>query len=148
MARAYEDDLRRKLLAARARGDAGLKRLAAQFGVSYSWAQKVVRQSKLSGQAERVRHRPGPRGRMSAEVALYLREQVAGKSDLTLAELRQKLQQEQGVRFSIGRLWSLLRLLDLRLKKSRSMQASATRKPTASAGAGILRQSARPPRNS
>lgn len=147
MARAYEDDLRRKLLAARGRGDAGLKRLAAQFGVSYSWAQKVVRQSKQSGQPERVRHRPGPRGRMSAEIALYVRQQVAGKSDLTLAELQQKLVLEQGVRFSIGRLWSLLRQLDLRLKKSHFTQASGTRKRTASAGADTLRQSARPSRD-
>ncbi len=147
MARAYEDDLRRKLLAARGRGDAGLKRLAARFGVSYSWAQKVVRQSKQSGQPERVRHRPGPRGRMTDEVALYLRAQVAQKSDLTLAELQAKLIVEQGVRFSIGRLWSLLRVLDLRLKKSRSTPASGTRKPTASAGRGTLRPSVRPPRN-
>lgn len=147
MARAYEDDLRRKLLAARARGDAGLKRLAARFGVSYSWAQKVVRQSKQTGQAERVRHRPGPRGRMSAEVALYLREQVAGKSDLTLAELQQKLAQEQGIRFSIGRLWSLLRVLNLRLKKSHFTPASATAKPAVKAGHGTLRRSARPKPN-
>ena len=147
MARAYEDDLRRKLLAARERGGAGLKRLAAQFGVSYSWAQKVVRQSKQTGQPERVRHRPGPRGRMTADIALYIGEQVAGKSDLTLAELQQKLVLERGIRFSIGRLWSLLRVLDLRLKKSRSTPASATRKPTASAGRGTLRPFARPPRN-
>lgn len=57
MTRAYEDDLCRKLLIALARGDAGLERLMARFGMSYSWAIKVVRQSKQTGQAERVRHR-------------------------------------------------------------------------------------------
>ena len=120
MARAYEDDLRRKLLAARARGDAGLKKLAVRFGVSHSWAQKVLRQSKQTGQAERVRHRPGPRSRMSDEIASYMRQQVRERPDLTLAELQQRLLLEKSLRFSIGRLWTLLRKLDLRLKKSHS----------------------------
>jgi transposase len=130
MARAYEDDLRRKLLEARARGDAGLKKLALRFGVSHSWAQKVVRQSKLTGQAERVRHRPGPRSRMSEEIAAYMRQQVAQRTDLTLSELQQRLMSEKGVRFSIGRLWTLLRQLDLRLKKSRFTPRNGTAKRT------------------
>jgi transposase len=100
MARAYEDDLRRKFLAARERGDAGLKRLAARFGVSHSWAQTVVRQHKQTGQAERVRHRPGPRSRMSFEIAAYPEIQVAGEAYLTLAELQQRLLLDKDVRFS------------------------------------------------
>lgn len=140
MARAYDDDLRRKLLEARARGDAGLKKLALRFGVSHSWAQKVVRQSKRTGQAERVRHRPGPRSRMSDEIAAYMREQVAQRTDLTLSELQRRLMEEKGVRFSIGRLWTLLRQLDLRLKKSRSTPPNATAKPT---GNSVLNSSQR-----
>ena len=130
MARAYDDDLRRKLLAARARGDAGLKKLSLRFGVSYSWAQKVLRQSKLTGQAERVRHRPGPRSRMSDEIAAYMRLQVSQRTDLTLSELQQRLMSEKGVRFSIGRLWTLLRKLGLQLKKSRSTPPNVTAKRT------------------
>ena len=130
MARAYEDDLRRKLLAARSRGDTGLKKLAARFGVSHSWAQKVVRQSKLTGHAERVRHRPGPRTRMTDEIASYMRALVAAQPDLTLAELQHRLQSEKNTRFSIGRLWILVRQLGLRLKKSHSTPPSATPKST------------------
>lgn len=141
MARAYDDDLRRKLLEARARGDAGLKKLALRFGVSHSWTQKVVRQSKRSGQAERVRHRPGPRSRMSDEIAAYMREQVARRTDLTLSELQQRLMEEKGVRFSIGRLWTLLRKLDLRLKKSRSMPPNATARPIGRSAPNSLRRS-------
>ena len=79
MARAYDDDLRRKFLAAQERGEAGLRKLAARFGVSYGWAQKVLRQKRRTGQAERVRHRPGPRSRMTPEIADYIRVQVAGR---------------------------------------------------------------------
>ena len=146
MARAYEDDLRRKLLAARARGDAGLKKLAFRFGVSHSWAQKVVRQSKQTGQAERVRHRPGRPSRMSDEIASYMRAQVAERTDLTLAELQQRLLLDKSVRFSIGRLWTLLRVLGLRLKKSRSTPGSATLRPTANDVSSTSKRFARPRR--
>jgi len=140
MARAYEDDLRRKLLAARSRGDAGLKKLAVRFGVSHSWAQKVVRQSKLTGHAERVRYRPGPHSRMTDEIASYLRALVAAQPDLTLAELQHRLQSDRSIRFSIGRLWALVRQLGLRLKKSHSTPSSATPKPTKSGAKSSLQK--------
>ena len=129
MARAYDDDLRRKLLAAQERGEEGLRKLAVRFGVSYSWAQKVLRQKRRTGQAERVRHRPGPQSRMTAQIAAYIRAQVAGQADLTLAELQERLISEKGLRFSIGRLWKLLQILGLRLKKSHSMRLTGTAKP-------------------
>ena len=147
MARAYDDDLRRKFLAAHDRGEASQRTLAARFGVSYGWAQKVLRQRRLTGQAERVRHRPGPRSRMTGEIAAYLRQQVAGQADLTLAELQRRLLSERAVRFSIGRLWQLLRDLDLRLKKSRSTPPSATPKPTASGARSSSKKSVRLRRN-
>jgi transposase len=143
MARAYDDDLRRKFLAAQERGEAGLRKLAARFGVSYGWAQKVLRQKRRTGQAERVRHRPGPRSRMTPEIADYIRVQVAGQADLTLAELQQKLMSQKNLRFSIGRLWKLLRILGLRLKKSRSTPPSAIPKPTGNGVKSSSRKSAR-----
>lgn len=147
MARAFDDDLRRKFLAAHERGGVGVEKLAALFGVSYGWAQKVIRQKRRTGQAERVRYRPGPRSRMTAEIADYLRTQVAHQSDLTLAELQQRLLAEKSVRFSIGRLWTLLRILGLRLKKSRSTPPSATRKPTGNDGKSSSIKSTRSRRN-
>jgi transposase len=130
MARAFDDDLRRKFLAAHERGEVGLQKLATLFGVSYGCAQKVVRQKRQTGQAERVGYRPGPRSRMSPEIADYLRAQVAHQSDLTLAELQQRLMSEKSVRFSIRRLRTLVRILGLRLKESRSTPPSVIPKPT------------------
>jgi transposase len=147
MARAYDDDLRRKFLAAQERGEVGLRKLAAGFGVSYGWAQKVLRQKRRTGQAERVRHRPGPRSRMTAEIADAIRALGAGRSDLTLAELPQRLLSEEGVRFSIARRWKLLRIRGLRLKKSRCLPPHATPKPTGNGARSSSRKSARSRRN-
>lgn len=147
MARAFDDDLRRKFLGAYDRGLDGLKTVALYFGVSHGWARKVVSQRRRTGQAERVRHRPGPKSRMTPEVAAYLQAQIARQPDLTLAELQRLLLTDRQVRVSIGRLWALLRTLDLRLKKSRSMQSSATPKPTGNAVPSTLNASARSIRN-
>ena len=84
---------------------------------------------------------------MTGEVAAYVRAQVALQADLTLAELQQRRLAERAVRFSIGRLWKLLRWLDLRLKKSRSTPPSATRKPTAGGARSSSKKSARPRRS-
>ena len=130
MARAFDDDLRRKFLSAYDRGTDGLKTVALYFGVSHGWARKVVGQRRRTGQAERVRHRPGPASRMTPEIAAFIQAQVARQADLTLTELQRLLLSERQVSFSIGRLWSLLRTLDLRLKKSRSTPPSAIPKPT------------------
>jgi transposase len=130
MARAFDDDLRRKFLAAYDRGTDGLKTVALYFGVSHGWARKVVGQRRRTGQSERVRHRPGPASRITAEVKAYIQAQVARQADLTLAELQGLLLTERQVKVSIGRLWAVLRGLDLRLKKSRSTPPNATPKPT------------------
>jgi transposase len=143
MARAFDDDLRRKFLASYDRGTDGLRKVALYFGVSHGWARKVVGQRRKTGQAERVRHRPGPASRMTPEIVAYVQAQVASQPDLTLAELQRLLLSERQVRASIGRLWSLLRTLDLRLKKSRSTPPSATPKPTGNAVPSISNASPR-----
>jgi len=67
---------------------------------------------------------------MTPEIVAYIQEQVGLQADLTLAELQRLLLVERQMKVSIGRLWALLRELDLRLKKSRSTPPSATPKPT------------------
>ena len=57
-------------------------------------------------------------------------EWIAEQPDLTLHELQSRLREELGLRASIGRLWSLLREMGLRVKKNRSTPPSKTRPPT------------------
>jgi len=131
MARAYEDDLRRKIFEAHAKGHGSFRKLAAVFGVSLGYVEKIFRQRQASGQPERVRYRPGPKSRLTAEVSARIAALVEAHPDLTVAELQERLALESGVKMS----WSMVRLwvgqLGLRLKKSRSMPLSGTRKQTA-----------------
>src|SRR5271167_100077 len=130
MAKSYADDLRRKLLQAHDRGEGSLQQLAERFSVSVPWAWKISAQRKRSGQMERVEQRRGTVRKVTAAVEQQLREWVQAQPDLTLAELQQKLAKAQHLRVSIGRLWQVLRQMGLRLKKSHSTPANATRKRT------------------
>ena len=125
MAKMYSDDLRRKLLEAHQRGEGSLPSLAARFSVSVGWAKKVSRALLHTGQMER---RPGAkrgrRSKLTDEVRERLRSWIASQADLTLAELRARLEQELDLSVSSGRLWTVLWEMNLRLKKSHSTPPS------------------------
>lgn len=126
MARAYSDDLRRKLLEAHAAGKGTLRELAERFGVSVPWAWKVSAAHKRSGAMERaaqVRH-----GLPSRVDRAQVRALVKAKPDLVLRELREELEQTTGVAISQTQMWRVVRELGLRLKKSRSTPPSVTAK--------------------
>lgn len=143
MARAYEDDLRLKIFEAHAKGHGSFRTLASVFGVSIGYVEKIFRQRKQSGRGERIRHRPGPKSRVSPAVADRMVELIGADTDLTVAELRDRIAADTGVEMS----WSLVRLwvgrLGLRLKKSRSMPSSGTRKPISSDAKSSSKRSAR-----
>lgn len=134
MAKAYSDDLRRKLLEAHDRGEGSLAQLAKRFGVSVPWAWKISRQRRRTGQMERVEQRHGPHSRMTATVQATLRGLVRQQPDATLVELQQGLWRSERVRVSFQHLWRVLQKMGLRLKKSRSTPKSKTRSQSKSVG--------------
>lgn len=138
MARAYGDDLRRKVLSAYRSGKGTMKELALRFDVSYGWVQKIARSERSTGRAERV-----PQRRAASRVDHELvRRLVEAQPDIVLVELQQKAA-EQGVRASTVHLWRILGKLGLRLKKSRSTPPSATPKKTVSSASSISKPSVR-----
>lgn len=128
MAKAYSNDLRRKLLEAHDRGEGSLQELAEQFGVSAPWAWKISSQRRRTGQMERVEQRHGPRSRVTEAVEGRLRSLVRERPDRTLAELQRGLWEGAGVRFSSQHLWRVLGRMGLRLKKNRSTPRNKTRR--------------------
>ncbi len=133
MARAYADDLRRLLIEAHQQKEGSLPVLAKRFHVSLGWARKVSATFRRTGSW--ARPPSGPRGRRSKftpEIRRPVGEWIEEQPDLTLHELQSRLLDELGLRSSIGRLWSLLRELGLRVKKSRSTPPSKISRRSAS----------------
>ncbi len=131
MARAYSDDLRQKLIEAHQQGDGSLPALAKRFHVSEGWARKVSAAFYRSGSWVRPPSGPrGPRSRFTDEIRRQLSEWIDERPDLTLHQLQSRLRGELGLKASIGRLWSVLREMGLRLKKSRSTPPSRMSLPS------------------
>jgi len=126
MPRAYDNDLRRKYLAAYAAGKGTQAELAPVFGVSVGWAEKVCRQHRQSGQPERIEQRDGPTSRVDAAAQACLLDAIKERPDRTLAELQEILAVRRGVRLCIGQLWNVLKKMGIRLKKSRFTLLRAT----------------------
>ena len=117
MARAYSNDLRRKLLEAHEQGQGTLEELAEEFGVSLGFAKKISAALRRTGRMERVEQRHGRINRVTPLVQERLREWLRQQPDLTLRELQLQLREQMQVSLSIPRLWVVLRRMQLPLKK-------------------------------
>jgi transposase len=147
MAKPYDDDLRRKFLAAYDRGEGSIPTLSARFGVSVPWGWKISAARKRSGQAERVRHHPGRKRKVDAAVERQVLNWVQERTDLTLEQLQVKLHEQAAISLCLSAVWLLVRRLGLRLKKSRSTTPSATPKTIKSGARSSLSASAPSRRN-
>lgn len=133
MARAFSDDLRRRILTAYAGGAGSLRALAERFAVGFEFVRKIRKQQLRTGQMERVpQARHGPVSRVTPAVQEQLRGHVRQQPDLTLWELQQRLRKSSGVELSKSLLWLWLQRMGLRVKKNRSTRKSKTRKQAGS----------------
>ena len=147
MGKPLGDDLRRKLLFAYDQGEGTLEELADRFLVSVGWAKKISAARNRTGQAERLPHKPGRKPHAGIKAQQQVRTWFAEQSDLTLAEVQQKLLGEADVSLSLPQIWKLLRKLGLRLKKSRSTPLSGIPKPIVNSVRSLSLKSRRSLRN-
>lgn len=144
MARAYSDDLRKKLLKAHLGGQGTLRELALRFDVSVAWAWKISSAHKKTGSMERAPQ--VSRGRPSRLDTEQIKRLLDAQPDLTLHGLKEALAQA-GTTVSPAHLWRVLGRLGYRLKKSRSTPPNETRRSTANDALRSLSGSPRSRRN-
>lgn len=149
MASAYSDDLRRKFFEAYQRGDGSISVLAGRFGVSVSWAEKLMRTLRKTGKVERPPGgKRGPASKLTAELRERIRAWIEARRDLTLAQIQLRLWDEQKLGVSLSRLWTVLDEMGLYLKKSHSTPPSKIHRRINSDGASGGRRRARSIRRS
>ena len=110
MAKAYSDNLRRKLIEAHQAGEGSLETLARRFHVSVGWTKKVSATFRRTGSPARPPSGPpGGRGRFGSAIQQQPRQWIGEQPDLTLDELQARLRGQSSMAASMGRLWNLLR---------------------------------------
>ncbi len=141
MAKSFSDDLRRRFLSAYERGEETLGELADRFMVSLAYGKKLRSQFRRTGQVERVEQRRGTPRKLLDEHREQLRRWLVAVPDLTLEQLREKLEQERGLAISRAQVARALKRMGLKLKKSHSTPRSATAKKTAAGEKSLSRGS-------
>ena len=81
-------DLRERIVAAYDAGNASRETVARRFGVSVGMVKKLLQQRRRLGDLRPQHHRAGRKPKIQAAERLLLRQHLAAKPDLTLAELR------------------------------------------------------------
>jgi transposase len=132
MAKAFGDELRRRIVQCCEEGKQNQGEIAQRFKVSVRYVGKLVAHKRQTGQAERIPHRPGRKPKFTPPIRERLRSWLKSQPDLTLKELQKKLDQEERLHSSQFSIWTTLGKMGLRLKKSRSMPKSKTRRGSSS----------------
>lgn len=133
----YSNDLRRRIVAAYASGEHSLEEVATLFAVSLASVKNFVRRQRETGSADALPHAGGQSPALTAHHVGFLRDTLKATNDLTLQELRQRLQQRQKKVVSLPTLSRLLQRLGLPRKKSRFTPASAIRSASSRRGPRI-----------
>ena len=117
-------DLRRRIVETYDEGKWTQEEVAKRFRVSHGMVKKLLKQRKKTGDIE-ARHRFSERG-------AQLRSLVAKEPDLTLAEMKERLDLE----CTLGAIHWVLGRMGLTYKKRRSMRLSKTGPTSPGHGSG------------
>jgi transposase len=125
--RAYSPDLRERIIAALEAGTDPQSEIAATFGVSLSFVEKLWRKWRKTGNCDALPH-AGGRERSLKNDEAKIRAAVAEQPDLTLAELSEQIEAAKGTRVVPMTMCRELKRLNLPRKKSRLMPPNETRR--------------------
>jgi transposase len=114
--RPLSEDLRRRIVAAR-EGGAGTGEVCQRFSISRSSAERFWNQYRLSGHLK-AKQIGGYRISRLAKHGSTLKRWIAQKSDITLAQMRERLKEQFGIRIANTALWHQLDQLGLSYKKN------------------------------
>src|SRR6218665_1130667 len=111
-------DLRERVLAAYDAGNDSRETVASRFRVSVGMVKKLLQQRRRLGDLRPQHQRAGRKRKIQAAERLQLRQELAAKPDLTLAELRART----GLKCTLPAIHYVLSEMGLTFKKRRSAQ--------------------------
>jgi transposase len=115
--KAYSLDLRQKVLAAALRGDRSIREVAEMFGVGTSFVNKLLGLHRHGQDLAPRPHGGGYPARLLPRHEKLLRSRVRQHKDATLEELRDHLEERDGLKVSVSTVSRALIRLDLGRKK-------------------------------
>lgn len=123
--RAYSQDLRERIAAACGQPKRTIAQVAAQFSVSVSFVDKLLRRQRITGSVAAKPAAGGPAPRLDLARRAQLVAWVQQQPDVTLGELQAGLVAVGGPLVSRTLIWQVLAAHDLRRKKRASTPPNA-----------------------
>jgi len=114
--KAYSIDLRQRIVSAVERGEESQAEVAAQYAVSLTFVERLLRRWRTTESLAPLSGKPGPKRKLEPYDG-WLRAEVQRQPDATLAELCERLAQAHGVQAHPSLMWRELQRLELPLKK-------------------------------
>lgn len=131
-------DLRKRVVSAVSEEGMSCRAAARRFGVSISSAIRWIASLRERGDyASRPMGGDQRSGRIEARAA-YLLGLVRREPDLTLAEIRDRLERAHGEKVSVSMIWRFFDRHDITLKKSLRMRANKTARTSCNGGGNGL----------
>jgi transposase len=130
----YSNDLRRALVAAYENNDYSQRTVADLFGVSPATVRNILRRKRETGMPDLKPRGGGKTATLGQPVRDRVRQLLAKRNDLTLAELCDQIAQEYQQRVSVPTMCRVVHRLGLRRKKRRSTRRNATRPASSTSG--------------
>lgn len=125
----YSVDLRWRIVRACEQGTESQREVAQLFQVSLATVENLLRLYRHTGDViPRKRLHSGPPILVDAAAREQIRQWVEQQPDLTLLELRERLERGAGLRVSSPTMHRILKALDLRRKKRAFMQQNETQR--------------------
>jgi transposase len=141
--KAYSLDLRQQILRASEQGLGSQRAIAAFFGVSLSFIEKLLRRRRTTGDIAPRPHAGGRRPSCDEAALAEVRRFVHEQPDATLAEFCERLFAQRGLHVSVPTMGRLVLALQLPRNKSRSTPASATPRGSSRRGQRTRKKSPR-----
>lgn len=120
MARAYSQDLRDRVISSGSSARAAARRFGVGIATAIVWVRRAregERSARKQGQPQRSKLDPHRD---------YLLGLIQRQPDLTIAEMRERLLSEAGLRASVGTIWTFLDRAGLTFKKRPPTRPSRT----------------------
>jgi transposase len=141
--KAYSLDLRQKILRASDQELGSQRTIAAFFGVSLSFVEKLLRRRRMTGDIAPRPHAGGRRPSCDEAALAQVRRLVHEQPQATLAELCERLFAQRGLRVSVPTMGRLVLSLKLPRQKSRSTPVRVTPRGASRRGQSTGKQSPR-----
>ena len=121
--KAYSVDFRKKIVETYESEKISKAKLAKRFNVAKSFVQKLLKQWRETGNLEPRRSSGGQKLKLSSSQIICVGDWVSEKNDITLKEIKKRLEEQEKVKVSLATICRILQSLNLTRKK-KTLQAS------------------------